>query len=201
VAAEWDLRVSHAILGSNGRRVLEAIGLALRSQDAQVAKFSLVAATWFATQLAELPDTGLQAVARNCFLQPMVLLVQQNGKEMEEKVLASLALNSFLSDAGESNHSSLMESYTCFGLCDVAQCQVLILAGLVAGCLAVGVQQMGEYSKDLIGPLQYLKSMTWTAKTMLNTLVNSPSMHSVTNDLAFSPVCCSIRMVGQFELV
>ncbi|CAM6032894.1 unnamed protein product [Sphagnum compactum] len=141
VAAEWDLRVSHAILGSNGRRVLEAIGLALRSQDAQVAKFSLVAATWFATQLAELPDTGLQAVARNCFLQPMVLLVQQNGKEMEEKVLASLALNSFLSDA-------------------------------------VGVQQMGEYSKDLIGPLQYLKSMTWTAKTMLNTLVNSPSMHS-----------------------
>ncbi|CAK9276088.1 unnamed protein product [Sphagnum jensenii] len=141
VAAEWDLRVSHAILGSNGRQVLEAIGLALHSQDAQVAKFSLVAATWFATQLAELPDTGLQAVARNCFLQPMVLLVQQNGKEMEEKVLASLALNSFLSDA-------------------------------------VGVQQMGEYSKDLIGPLQYLKSMTWTAKTMLNTLVNSPSMHS-----------------------
>ncbi len=147
MAAEWDLRVSHAILGSNGRRVLEAIGLALRSQDAQVAKFSLVAATWFATQLAELPDTGLQAVARNCFLQPMVLLVQQNGKEMEEKVLASLALNSFLSDAGESNHLLLMESYTCCGLCDVAQCQVLILAGLYmysrgwvpcSGCAADG---------------------------------------------------------------
>lgn len=93
------MRVSNAILVSHGRRVLEVLGVALRSREPQVARLCLVATAWFVTLLAVLPDTGLQAVARNCCLPGMVNLIR-NAKEVEEKVLASLSLNSFLSDPG-----------------------------------------------------------------------------------------------------
>lgn len=65
-----------------------------------MAKSCLVIATWLIHMLDCLPDTGVRDVARRALLDQF-LNVLQSSKNIEDKILAALALKSFISDPGK----------------------------------------------------------------------------------------------------
>lgn len=62
-----------------------------------MAKSCLVLATWLTHMLSTLPDTGVRDVARKSLLDELINVLQ-SSKNLEEKILATLALKSFISD-------------------------------------------------------------------------------------------------------
>lgn len=64
-----------------------------------MAKSCLVIATWLTYMLSVLPDTGMKSAARKSFLDEFINVLQ-SSKNLEEKILATLAIKTFISDPG-----------------------------------------------------------------------------------------------------
>lgn len=79
--------------------VFEALSECLRSKNAELFTTSLVCATWLVYMLSLLPDTGVQGAARVCMLRQFVIVLR-SAKHGSDRVLAMVALRSFMNDRG-----------------------------------------------------------------------------------------------------
>lgn len=98
----WEKRVAFVLSNHDNGSIFKALGECLMSNSLEMAKKCLIIATWLAHMLSSLPDTGIRTIVSNCFLNPFVNVVQTSSN-LEEKVLAALALKSFIIDPGDSN--------------------------------------------------------------------------------------------------
>lgn len=64
-----------------------------------MAKSCLVVSTWLVHMLSDLPETGVRKIAHQCLLDQFINVLQ-SSRNLEEKVLAALALKGFINDPG-----------------------------------------------------------------------------------------------------
>lgn len=93
----WQKRVASVLCNHENGSIFQALEECLKSNSLKMAKSCLVLATWLTHMLFTLPDTGVRDVARKSLLEAL-MNVLQSSKNLEEKILASLALKSFISD-------------------------------------------------------------------------------------------------------
>ena len=79
--------------------VFEALSECLRTNNAELFTTSLVCATWLVYMLSLLPDTGVLGAARVCLLRQFVVVLR-SAKHGSDRVLAMVALRSFMNDRG-----------------------------------------------------------------------------------------------------
>lgn len=96
----WEKRVAFVLCHHDNGAIFEALGECLMSNSLEMAKKCLVIATWLTYMLSYLPDTGIRTIAAHCFLHQFVNVLH-SSRNLEEKVLATLALKSFIIDSGE----------------------------------------------------------------------------------------------------
>lgn len=79
--------------------IFKALGECLVSNSVEIAKSSLVVATWLVYMLYSFPDCGIRDVACKSLLDKFINVLQ-SSKNLEEKILAALALRGFVSEPG-----------------------------------------------------------------------------------------------------
>nr|XP_029120075.1 putative E3 ubiquitin-protein ligase LIN-1 isoform X2 [Elaeis guineensis] len=94
----WEKRVAFVLCHHDNGAIFEALGECLTSNSLEMTKKCLIIATWLAYMLSCLPDTGIRTIAANCFLDQFVNVLH-SSRNLEEKVLATLALKSFIIDS------------------------------------------------------------------------------------------------------
>lgn len=97
VAEGWEKKIAFALVSHEFGLVFEALAEGLRSRNAELSSACFVSATWLVHMLTVLPDTGVRGAARTCLLKRFVSIFK-SSKDNEDKVLAMLALSSFISD-------------------------------------------------------------------------------------------------------
>ncbi|XAR67021.1 Ubiquitin--protein ligase [Bertholletia excelsa] len=97
-ANEWERKVAFVLVSHEFGLVFEALAEVLKSRDAEFFSACFVSATWLVHMLNFLPDTGIRGAARVCLLKHFVSIFISTN-DIENKVLAMLALNSFIHDA------------------------------------------------------------------------------------------------------
>lgn len=79
--------------------LFEALAQGMKSEFEELSSVCFMAATWLVYMLSVLPDTGIRGAARVCLLKVFVS-VFKSEKNIEDRALAMLALNSFIRDPG-----------------------------------------------------------------------------------------------------
>lgn len=79
--------------------LFEALAEGLKSKYEELYSVCFMTATWLVYMLSILPDTGIRGAARVCLLNKFVSIFKSE-KETEDRALAMLALNSFITDPG-----------------------------------------------------------------------------------------------------
>ena len=77
-----------------------------------MAKSCLVLATWLTHMLSTLPHTGVRDAARKSLLDEFINVLQ-SSKNLEEKILVSLAMKTFASDPCKYNASEVLLTQKC----------------------------------------------------------------------------------------
>ncbi|CAK9178413.1 unnamed protein product [Ilex paraguariensis] len=98
-ATSWEKRVAFVLCNHESGAIFKALGKCLKSNSLEIAKSCLVMATWLIHMLYNLPDTGIRDAARKSLLVQFFSILQ-SSKNLEEKILATLALRSFITDPG-----------------------------------------------------------------------------------------------------
>ncbi|GAU16937.1 hypothetical protein TSUD_36950 [Trifolium subterraneum] len=93
----WQKRVASVLCNHENGSIFQALEECLKSNSLKMAKSCLVLATWLTHMLFSLPDTGVRDIARKSLLEALINVLQ-SSKNLEEKILATLALKSFISD-------------------------------------------------------------------------------------------------------
>lgn len=93
----WQKRVAFVLCNHENGSIFQALEECQRSNSLKMARSCLVLATWLTHMLSTLPDTGVMDVARKSLLDEL-MNVLQSSKNLEEKILAALALKTFISD-------------------------------------------------------------------------------------------------------
>nr|AZL93829.1 U-box/WD40 protein [Ceanothus thyrsiflorus] len=93
----WEKKVAFVLCNHEKGSIFKALEECLKSNSLEMAKSCLVIATWLTYMLSILPDTGVKVAARKSLLEEFVNVLQ-SSKNLEEKILATLALKSFMSD-------------------------------------------------------------------------------------------------------
>ncbi|BAT94636.1 hypothetical protein VIGAN_08125500 [Vigna angularis var. angularis] len=93
----WQKRVAFVLCNHENGSIFQALEECLRSNSLKMAKSCLVLVAWLTHMLSTLPDTGIKDVARKSLLDELINILQ-SSKNLEEMILASLALKTFLSD-------------------------------------------------------------------------------------------------------
>ncbi|KAL6010319.1 hypothetical protein ACLOJK_000750 [Asimina triloba] len=96
-ANSWEKRVAFVLSNHENGSIFKALEECFKSNSLEMAKQCLVIATWLVRLLGDLPNTGVRDIARQ-FLLDKFINVLQSSKNLEEKVLATLALRSFIQD-------------------------------------------------------------------------------------------------------
>ncbi|XP_031407386.1 putative E3 ubiquitin-protein ligase LIN-1 isoform X2 [Punica granatum] len=96
-SATWERRVAFVLCNHEKGSIFKALEECLKSNSIEIAKSCLVVGTWLIYMLSLLPDTGVRDVARKSLLDEFINILQ-SSKNLEEKILASLALKTFISD-------------------------------------------------------------------------------------------------------
>ncbi|CAK8572923.1 unnamed protein product [Lathyrus sativus] len=94
----WQKRVASVLCNHENGSIFQALEECLKSNSLKMAKSCLVLATWLTHMLFTLPDTGVRDIARKSLLEALINVIQ-SSKNLEEKILATLALKSFISDS------------------------------------------------------------------------------------------------------
>lgn len=97
-ADDWERKVAYALVSHEFGLLFEALAEGLKSRNADLCSACFVSATWLAYMLGILPDTGIRGAARVCLLKRF-LQIFKSAKDVEDKALSMLALNSFIQDA------------------------------------------------------------------------------------------------------
>ena len=95
--SSWRKRFAFVLCNHEKGAVFKALEEYLRSNSLEMAKSCLVIATWLTHMLSSLSDTGVKDVARRSLLDELINILQ-SSKNLEEMILASLALKTFISD-------------------------------------------------------------------------------------------------------
>ncbi|XP_031283198.1 putative E3 ubiquitin-protein ligase LIN-1 [Pistacia vera] len=96
-ANAWEKRVTFVLCNHEKGSIFKALEECLRSNSLEMAKSCLVVAAWLTNMLSILPDTGIKNAARKSLLDEFINVLQ-SSKNLEEKILATLALKTFISD-------------------------------------------------------------------------------------------------------
>ncbi|KAJ1281869.1 hypothetical protein BS78_03G006500 [Paspalum vaginatum] len=96
-ASEWERKAAYAVVSHEFGLVFEALSECLKSKNAELFTASLVSATWLVYMLSLLPDTGVLGAARVCLLRQFVVVLR-SAKHGSDRVLAMVALRSFMND-------------------------------------------------------------------------------------------------------
>ncbi|CAD6233636.1 unnamed protein product [Miscanthus lutarioriparius] len=96
-ASEWERKAAYAVVSHEFGLVFEALSECLRTKNAELFTTSLVCATWLLYMLSLLPDTGVLGAARVCLLRQFVVVLR-SAKHGSDRVLAMVALRSFMND-------------------------------------------------------------------------------------------------------
>ncbi|KAF8034341.1 hypothetical protein BT93_C0594 [Corymbia citriodora subsp. variegata] len=96
-ANDWERKVAYALVSHEFGLLFEALAEGLKSRYAELRSACFVSATWLAYMLGILPDTGIRGAARVCLLKRF-LQIFKSAKDIEDKALSMLALNSFIQD-------------------------------------------------------------------------------------------------------
>ncbi|KAF8410441.1 hypothetical protein HHK36_002970 [Tetracentron sinense] len=98
-ASSWEKRVAFVLCNHENGSIFKALEECLKSNSLEMTKSCLVIATWLTHMLNSLPDTGVRYTARKSLLDQFINVLL-SSKNLEEKVLATLALKSFVNDSG-----------------------------------------------------------------------------------------------------
>ncbi|MFS8028327.1 putative armadillo-like helical protein [Helianthus anomalus] len=93
-------RVASVLCNHEKGVIFEALEQCLKSKSINIAKKCLVIATWLVYMLYNLPDTGVRDSARRSLLNQYIHILQ-SSRNLEDKILATVALRSFISDPGK----------------------------------------------------------------------------------------------------
>ncbi|CAI0543380.1 unnamed protein product [Linum tenue] len=97
-AAEvWDMKMASALVSHEFGAIFEVLAEGMKSRNSELQSACFVSAVWLVHMLGVLPDTGIRGAARVCLLDQFVTIFK-SAKDNEDKVLALLALKSFLND-------------------------------------------------------------------------------------------------------
>ncbi|XP_022767512.1 putative E3 ubiquitin-protein ligase LIN-1 isoform X2 [Durio zibethinus] len=96
-ACSWEKRVAFVLCNHEKGSIFKALEECFKSNSLKMAKSCLVIATWLTYMLVTLPDTGLREAARESLLDEFINVLQ-SSKNLEEKILAALALKTFIND-------------------------------------------------------------------------------------------------------
>lgn len=100
-ASLWEKRVAFVLCNHEKGSIFKALEECLRSNSIEMAKSCLVVATWLVHMLFyNLPDTGIRDAARKSLLDQFIYVLQ-SSKNLEEKILATLAIRGFITDPGK----------------------------------------------------------------------------------------------------
>ncbi|KAM5565133.1 putative E3 ubiquitin-protein ligase LIN-1 [Rosa sericea] len=95
--SSWQKKVAFVLCNHEKGSIFKALEECLKSNSIEMAKSSLVIATWLTHMLSVLPDTGVKISARKALLEEFINVLQSSNN-LEEKILATLALKSFVSE-------------------------------------------------------------------------------------------------------
>ncbi|KAL3845328.1 hypothetical protein ACJIZ3_002731 [Penstemon smallii] len=101
-ARTWEKRIAFVLSNHEKGTIFTALEECFKCNSIEIAKSSLVVATWLVHMLYSFPDCGIREVARKSLLDKFINVLQ-SSKNLEEKILAALALRGFLSDPGGLN--------------------------------------------------------------------------------------------------
>nr|XP_043615658.1 putative E3 ubiquitin-protein ligase LIN-1 [Erigeron canadensis] len=100
VAADsWGKRIAYVLCNHEKGHIFNALEECLKRNSIDMTKKCLATATWLIYMLYNLPDTGVREVARKALLDQFIYILQ-SSKNLEQKILATVALRSFISDPG-----------------------------------------------------------------------------------------------------
>ncbi|XP_071713381.1 putative E3 ubiquitin-protein ligase LIN-1 [Rutidosis leptorrhynchoides] len=95
----WEKRIAYVLCNHEKGRIFIALEECLKSNSIDMTKKCLATATWLVYMLYNFPDTGVREVARKTLLDQFIYVLQ-SSKNLEQKILATVALRSFISDPG-----------------------------------------------------------------------------------------------------
>ncbi|GKA25161.1 putative ribonuclease H-like domain-containing protein, partial [Tanacetum coccineum] len=98
-AADWEKRIAYVLCNHEKGRIFKALEECLKSNSIDMTKKCLATSTWLVYMLYNLPDTGVREAARKALLDQFISILQ-SSKNIEQKILATVALRSFISDPG-----------------------------------------------------------------------------------------------------
>ncbi|XP_019229506.1 PREDICTED: putative E3 ubiquitin-protein ligase LIN-1 isoform X2 [Nicotiana attenuata] len=100
--SSWENRTAFVLCNHEKGLIFRALEECLKSTSMEIAKSSFIVATWLIHMLYNFPDTGIRDVARKSLLEQFIQMLQST-KNIEEKILAALALRGFITDLGALN--------------------------------------------------------------------------------------------------
>ncbi|XP_068645365.1 putative E3 ubiquitin-protein ligase LIN-1 [Aristolochia californica] len=123
-ASAWEKRVAFVLGNHENGSIFKALEECLKGNSLEMAKSCLVVATWLTHTLTELPDTGVIDIARQCLLDQF-LNVLQSSHNLEEKVLATLAIKSFINDSEALKELGIYAKIICKSLRKLKRCSTV----------------------------------------------------------------------------
>ncbi|CAI9763800.1 unnamed protein product [Fraxinus pennsylvanica] len=98
-ARSWEKRVAFVLSNHEKGVIFKALEECFKSNSVEIAKSCLLVATWLVHMLYSFPDCGARETARKSLLDKFINVLQ-SSRNLEEKILAALALRGFVSDPG-----------------------------------------------------------------------------------------------------
>ncbi|XP_058078129.1 putative E3 ubiquitin-protein ligase LIN-1 [Magnolia sinica] len=130
-ASAWEKRVAFVLCNHENGSIFKALEECFKSNSLEMAKQCLVVATWLTHMLNDLPNTGVRDIARQCLLDQFINILQ-SSKNLEEKVLATLALRSFIHDPDALKELGTYANSICKPLRKLKRCSVVVADTLKA---------------------------------------------------------------------
>ncbi|KAJ6681025.1 RING-TYPE E3 UBIQUITIN TRANSFERASE [Salix koriyanagi] len=95
--SSWENKVAFVLCNHEKGSIFKALEECFKSNSLEMARSCLVISTWLIYMLSVLPDTGVRSAARKSLLDEFINVLQST-RNMEEKILATLALRTFVGD-------------------------------------------------------------------------------------------------------
>ncbi|XP_048226938.1 putative E3 ubiquitin-protein ligase LIN-1 isoform X2 [Ricinus communis] len=96
-ASSWETKVAFVLCNHEKGSIFKGLEECFKSNSIEMAKSCLVISTWLVYMLSVLPDIGVREVARKYLLDEFINVLQ-SSRNIEEKILAALALKTFVID-------------------------------------------------------------------------------------------------------
>ncbi|RDX93915.1 putative E3 ubiquitin-protein ligase LIN-1, partial [Mucuna pruriens] len=154
----WQKRVAFVLCNHENGSIFQALEECLRSNSLKMAKSCLVLVAWLTHMLSTLPDTGIKDVARKSLLDELINVLQ-SSKNLEEKILATLALKTFISDPSRNYLCSIQRS-----------------TKLESVNVSVAHEALRAYAKSIYRIMRKLKKYSAVAVDIMKALLNLNSV-------------------------